>query len=41
VPNTHLDEFRDELAHGEILLMIDTVESRVGGFGWGTKAFGL
>jgi len=29
VPNTHLDEFRDAIAHGEILLMIDTEESRV------------
>lgn len=29
VPNTHLDEFHDAIAHGEILLMIDTEESRV------------
>ena len=28
-PNTHLDEFRDALAHGEILLMVDTPASRV------------
>jgi hypothetical protein len=29
VPNTHLDEFQDALAHGEILLMVDTPESRL------------
>ena len=29
VPNTHLDEFQDALAHGEILLMVDTTESRL------------
>lgn len=29
VPNTHLGEFRDALAHGEILLMVDVPESRV------------
>ena len=29
LPNTHLDEFRDALAHGETLLMVDVVEDRV------------
>lgn len=29
LPNTHLDEFRDALAHGEILLMVDVPEQRV------------
>lgn len=29
LPNTHLGEFRDALAHGEILLMVDVPESRV------------
>ena len=36
IPNVHLDEFRDAIAHGEILLMVDvppwqvrTVEDRV------------
>jgi hypothetical protein len=29
LPNTHLDEFRDALAHGEVLLMIDVAETRV------------
>jgi hypothetical protein len=29
IPNTHLDEFRDALEHGEILLMIDTPTQRV------------
>jgi hypothetical protein len=29
LPNTHLDEFRDALAHGEILLMVDVTEQRV------------
>jgi hypothetical protein len=29
LPNTHLDEFRDALAHGEILLMVDVTEERV------------
>ncbi len=29
LPNTHLDEFRDALAHGEILLMVDVAETRV------------
>ena len=28
-PNTHLGEFRDALAHGEILLMVDVPESKV------------
>ena len=28
-PDTHLGEFRDALAHGEILLMVDVPESRV------------
>jgi hypothetical protein len=28
-PNTHLGEFRDALAHGEILLMVDVPESQV------------
>lgn len=30
LPNTHLDEFRDALQHGEILLMVDTPVKRVG-----------
>ena len=29
LPNTHLNEFRDALAHGEILLMVDVTEERV------------
>ena len=29
VPNVHLDEFRDALAHGEILLMVDVPQTRV------------
>jgi len=29
VPNTHLGEFHDAIAHGEILLMIDVEEARV------------
>jgi len=29
LPNTDLDEFRDALAHGEILLMVDVTEERV------------
>jgi len=29
VPNVHLDEFRDAMAHGEILLMVDVPEGRV------------
>ena len=29
LPNTHLDEFSDARAHGEILLMVDVVEDRV------------
>jgi hypothetical protein len=29
IPNTHLGEFRDALAHGEILLMVDVPEARV------------
>ena len=29
LPNTHLNEFRDALAHGEILLLIDVPEQRV------------
>ena len=29
LPNTHLGEFRDALAHGEILLMVDVTETRV------------
>lgn len=29
LPNTHLDEFKDALAHGEILLMVDVTEERV------------
>ena len=29
IPNTHLGEFRDALAHGEILLLVDVPESRV------------
>ena len=29
LPNTHLGEFRDALAQGEILLMVDVAESRV------------
>ena len=29
LPNTHLGEFRDALAHGEILLLVDVPESRV------------
>jgi hypothetical protein len=29
IPNTYLGEFKDALAHGEILLMVDVPESRV------------
>jgi len=29
IPNTHLGEFRDALAHGEILLMVDVPENQV------------
>ena len=29
IPNTHLGEFRDALAHGEILLLVDVPESQV------------
>jgi hypothetical protein len=29
LPNTHLDEFRDALAHGEILLLVDVPANRV------------
>jgi len=29
VPNTHLGEFQDALAHGEILLMVDVPETQV------------
>lgn len=29
IPNTHLGEFRDALAHGEILLLVDVPETRV------------
>ena len=29
IPNVHLDEFRDALAHGEILLMVDVAQQRV------------
>lgn len=29
IPNTHLGEFRDALAHGEILLLVDVPEVRV------------
>ena len=29
VPNTHLGEFQDALAHGEILLMVDVPEAQV------------
>lgn len=29
LPNTHLNEFRDALKHGEILLMVDTPVARV------------
>jgi len=29
VPNTHLGEFQDALAHGEILLMVDVPETEV------------
>ena len=29
IPNTHLGEFRDALAHGEILLLVDVPEARV------------
>jgi hypothetical protein len=29
LPNVHLDEFRDALSHGEILLMVDVPENRV------------
>ena len=29
LPNTHLDEFRDAMAHGEILLMVDVPERQV------------
>ena len=33
VPNTHLDEFQDALAHGEILLMMDVAETEVAQIG--------
>ena len=29
VPHAHLDEFRDALAHGELLLMVDVTRDRV------------
>jgi hypothetical protein len=29
MPNTHLGEFKDALAHGEILLMVDVAETEV------------
>ena len=29
IPNTHLGEFRDALAHGEILLLVDVPEAQV------------
>jgi len=29
LPNTHLNEFRDAMSHGEILLMVDVPEQRV------------
>jgi hypothetical protein len=29
LPNAHLDEFKDALAHGEILLRVDVTEERV------------
>ena len=29
IPNIHLDEFRDAMAHGEILVMVDVSEARV------------
>lgn len=29
LPNTHLDEFTDAMAHGEILIMVDVPEQRV------------
>jgi len=29
LPNTHLDEFRDAMAHGEILLMVDVSKQQV------------
>jgi hypothetical protein len=29
IPNTHLGEFQDALAHGEILLMVDVAETEV------------
>jgi len=29
VPNTHLGEFQDALAHGEVLLMVDVPEAQV------------
>jgi hypothetical protein len=29
VPNVHLEEFRDALAHGEVLLMVDVPRARV------------
>jgi hypothetical protein len=29
VPNVHLDEFRDAMSHGEILLMVDVPTNRV------------
>ena len=31
VPDTHLDEFRGALSHGEVLLMVDVPRSRVAG----------
>ena len=33
VPNTHLGEFQDALAHGEILLMVDVAETEVAQIG--------
>ena len=29
IPNTHLDNFRDALAHGEVLLMVDVPQERI------------
>ncbi len=33
MPNTHLSEFQDALAHGEILLMVDVAETEVAHIG--------
>jgi len=33
MPNTHLGEFQDALAHGEILLMVDVAETEVAQIG--------